>query len=448
MKRLTSLDFIRGVLVIGMTTSHVVLLNVDFTIPSDLSSLTPIQMVLGAIFINFTHWRGFFFLVSGTASYFSLLTKLEQGKSRGSILKNQLLAGFILIIIGKLYVTFFYFWGMIDEWTRLNGWNWDLWPMFYFVDTIESLGFITIFAGIIFYLITIKKGQHRWKLNTIVAIGISNIIFFVHPYIHDSISVIAGIDLARSTNFDAFGYGFDKEIGEKIIRVFLNALVGREAPLFPMLGVYFMGTAIAFVLKNPKPTRKHLRLLYIPCILMIGVAGYEALWVIGFENLDPFFYVFPRWYSFFSIGTQMMIVIVFLIYIEFNPRTNEKRWLNGTRYIRRFSIFALTVYWFQLLEAIPRNLLMMLFDIDTTIRFNLNLGWSLILMFVTLGMWSGILYVFDRYLDGIGSLEWVILQFRSVKKINEMKRFVRLNISEKLQQVEMIRFLPEQHEQL
>ncbi len=441
MKRLTSLDFIRGILVLGMTTSHVVLLNVDFTIPTDISSFSIIQLILGAIFLNFTHWRGFFILVSGVVSFYSLFAKLERNKSRSVILGEQILSGLIMIILGKLYITFFYFWGIIDEWTRFNGWNWDLWTMFYFVDTIEILGWITIFAGIVFYLVTYGDWSKRWILNSIIAIAISSIIFFVNPYLRISITQLAGLDLALSSNFEVFGYGFDKGIWEKIVRVFLNALVGRQSPLFPMFGVYFMGVAIAIILKSPDPTRKRLRMLYIPCILMVFISGYEVLFIIGIENIDPFFNVFPRWYSFFSVGTQAIIVIIFLIYFEFNPRINQKRWLKGTKYIRRFGIFALTVYWFQLLEAIPRILFMLILNIDTTFRFNLNLGWSVLLMFITLAMWSGLLYIIDRYLKGVGTLEWVILQFRSLRKIVKEKKLISLDISGKLHEVEMIQFI-------
>ena len=98
--------------------------------------------------------------------------------------------------------------------------------------------------------------------------------------------------------FRTFGYAFDNGIWEKVIRIFLNAIGGREGPLFPMLGVFLMGGSIASILRHPNVKKWMMRIFFIPLVLMLAWGVYELIVLVGLETVHPFFHVFPRWFSF------------------------------------------------------------------------------------------------------------------------------------------------------
>ncbi|MBN2157458.1 MAG: hypothetical protein JW776_15540 [Candidatus Lokiarchaeota archaeon] len=441
MRRLTSIDFLRGLAVWFMTVAHALMVNLKINIPTNPLELPTGFLILGVIFVNFMHWRGFFILISGVANFYQMFNAVENGKSRFEILKKQFFTGILLIVFGKMLITFFYFYGIIDNWTRSQGWNWDNLSMFFYFDTVESLGFMMILSGCIFFFLSLIKSKKTLAIMSIFSLFIISVLIFVFsPYVQDFAGQIAGVAIASDSElFRSFGYKFDKGFWEKFIRIFLNAIGGREAPLFPMWGIFLIGGALAAVLQYPNPKKWILRLFYIPCLCMILWGAYEFVFIFRFENLTPFFHVFPRWYTFISVGPQLIVIIIFLIQIEFNPKINSKLWLNWTKYFRRFGIFAFTVYWFQLLEAGPRLLFGVLFGIETAARSQLSVGWSLIITITTVLIWSGLLYVSDKRLSGIGTWEWFLLVLRNPQrwKKNANKG---LDMDGVLHNVEMIHF--------
>jgi len=442
MKRLSSLDFLRGVAVFGMTIFHVFGVSQKLEIPSDITELSPFILILGIIVINFQHWRGFFIMISGVVNTYQMFRAFESGKTRIQILGKQLFSGIILILLGKLLITYFYFYGIIDNWTRSGGWNRDFLTMFFYFDTIESLGFMMILSGLTFFFLSyIPKKNICVIVSFFTLLMLAIVIIIVSPTVHEWVGQIAGVAISSDTElFRSFGYAFDYGISEKTIRIFLNAIGGREAPLFPMWGAFLVGEAISILLLHTNLRKWMLRLVYLPCFLMILWGVYEFIFLFGIENLNPFFHVFPRWYSFLSVGTQAMVIILFLIRIEFNHRINKDRWLRGTKYFRRFGVFALTVYFFQLLEAGPRLLFGVIFGIETEARSQLSVIWTIIMIITNILLWSGLLYASDRWLHGVGSWEWILMVVRNPIKWWKSKR-KGLDLHGMLHNVEMIQFL-------
>ncbi len=443
MKRLTSLDFLRGVAVLFMTLFHVFGVSFQVTVPSDITTLPPLLLILGVIGLNIMHWRGFFIMISGVVIFYQMFNALQNDKKRWQILIKQFLSGILLIILGKILITYFYFYGIIDIWTRSGGWNTDHLSMFFFFDTVESLGFMMILSGLVFFFLSfIKKRKSRVIIPFFVFFIMSITILIISPYVNEWVGQIAGIEIAANgEQFRTFGYAFDNDIKEKIIRVFLNALGGREGPLFPMWGVFLMGGAIAAILRHPEVKRWMIRVLFIPLILMLAWGTYELFALYGLENVAPLFHVFPRWFSFVSVSTQSMLILLFLRIIEFNPKLNKRLWLSLSKYFRRFGIYAFTVYWYQLLEAGPRLLLGALFGIESTTRSRLNGFWTAVTMIINLMIWSCLLYASDRWLHGIGSWEWILMVIRDPIKWWKAKK-KGLDLDGMLHHVEVIQFEP------
>ena len=442
MKRLTSLDFLRGIAVLFMTLFHVFGVSMKVSAPSDITTLPIGLLILGIIALNLMHWRGFFLVISGVANFYQMFKAFENGKSRGRILLKQLLNGLILIVLGKILITYFYFYGIIDLWSRSAGWNTSYLSMFFYFDTVESLGYMMILSGVLFFFLSyIKKRNIRAIVSFCVLFSLSLLILVISPYVNEWVGQIAGVDIASDGElFRSFGHAFDSGLKEKVIRTFLNALGGREGPLFPMWGVFLMGGAIAALIRHTKVKKWMLRILFIPLVLMLAWGVYELIAMVGLETVNPFFHVFPRWFSFVSVSTQSMVILLFLRIVEFNPRINEKRWLKWTKYFRRFGIYAFTVYWFQLVEIGPRLLFGAIFGIETAGRSQLNAAWTTIMVLSNLLIWSGLVFASDRWLKGIGSWEWILMVIRNpVKWWKGGKK--GLDLDGMLHNVELIRFV-------
>jgi hypothetical protein len=314
--------------------------------------------------------------------------------------------------------------------------------MFFYFDTIESLGYMLIFSGIIFFFLSFIKSQKtRVIVSFFVLFILSILILYFSPYVNDWVGDIAGVNIAADgEQFRSFGYAFDKGIWEKVIRIFLNAIGGREGPLFPMWGVFLMGGAISSLIKHPHVKKWMIRLLFIPLILMLAWGVYELVLIDGLSTVNPFFHVFPRWFSFVSVSTQSMVILLFLRIVEFNRKLKKDKWLKWTKYVRRYGIFAFTVYWFQLVEAGPRVLLGLIFDVNVATRSQLNLGATILLMIMNLHIWSILLYVSDRWLKGIGSWEWILMVIRNpVKWWKNPKK--GLDLEGMLHNVEVLQFI-------
>lgn len=437
MKRITSLDFFRGIAVFMMTVVHVLFAWEDMQ-ARDLTTYPVGMIILGGVIVVFSHWRGFFLMISAVGHTYQENESIKKGKKRSSIFWNQILAGVILVVLGKFWLPFFPLWGMIDAWTHMGGWVWDVWTMFYLAETLDTLGLMIIITAFISLLFSIKKLHIGWQLQVWIYSILGLVIIIVSPYVQDAIISVAGIDITIGENFRDFGYAFDRGIWEKIVRVPLNWIAGREAPLFPMLGSFFVGNAIAIIISQKEPKKRHLWYLFIPAVLCI-IAG--ALDFIFLEKLalDIGFHVHPRWFALVSIGLQSMVLIGFIILIEFNPRINQQRWLKGTRFIRRFGIFALTVFFLQTIEAIPRLLYGLIFrQFDWGHRYMLDGPHTLLLLVTVMLMWVGLLYLWDRVFHGYGSWEWfvrVVIQRKGSKNPQDP-----LNLDGSLYNVEMVTF--------
>ena len=403
------------------------------------------MIILGGVIVVFSHWRGFFLMISAVAHTYQENEAISKGKERSKVFWNQILAGIILILLGKFWLPFFPLWGIIDGWTHMGGWNWSSWTMFYLAETLDTLGLMLIISACLSRLLSKNSWHIKWQLQVLIYYVLGIVIIVISPYVQLGINSIAGIDLTVGENFRAFGYAFDKGIWEKILRVPLNWISGREAPLFPMLGSFFIGNGIGIILSQKQPKKRHLGFLFIPALLCI-IAGACDFIILEKLALDIGFHVHPRWFALVSIGLQSMVIMGFILLIEFNPRINQQRWLKGSRYFRRFGVFALTVFFLQTIEAIPRLLYGLIFrQFDWGHRYMLNTPYTVLLLVTVMIIWSIFLYLRDREWHGYGSLEWyirVLIQRKGTDHPNDP-----LNLNGSLYDVEMVTFWPKNLEE-
>ncbi|MBN2155506.1 MAG: hypothetical protein JW776_05650 [Candidatus Lokiarchaeota archaeon] len=449
MKRLTSLDFWRGIAIFFTAMFHFLFTSWDkFSDPNSILGSGNIGLILLAAFIFiFIHWRGFFLMISAVVNFYQLENAVKNGKNLWGVWGKQLFAGLILILVGKLWVTVFPYWGFVEIWSRQipigsvpisDIWA-SHWDMFFLIEAIESIGLMMIVTSFFFLLFQLFKGKYSWMIKMAVCYVIGIVIIAISPIVGDWATNVVGIDITMLEGFRAVSPGvyfhdvfttlgdFFNNFGLVMYRVAMNWISGREAPLFPMMASYFFGAGIAYVILQDEPKRKHLRWMCLPSLLAVIWGAAEFLFIHdgGFLNgaaLDLGFHIHPRWFAFVSFGLQAPLILALLSWVEFNPRINEQRWLKGTRWIRRFGVFALTVYFLGILDFILRFLMSVIVPsgagADFISRYGLNAMWTWITVAILMLIWTFGLFAWDRIARGYGSFEF----FLSLLKIPKAGR--------------------------
>jgi len=454
MKRLTSIDFLRGIAIFFTLVFHFLFTNWDAFASPSIDGILEYGgvafLIFAIIVVIFIHWRGFFLMISAVVNFYSMERALKKGKNVMVIWVKQIIAGIVLILIGKLWATFMPYWGPVEIWSRssevftqpwttfLEAWEGHK-GMFYIIEAIESIGVMMIITSFLFLIFAIKKLRDNWlvKLSISFVIGIAVIV--VTPYLQEVVVSNYAVNITTGEGFRTFTTW---NIWEKIWRVPMNWFFGREAPLFPMIGSYFIGAGIGTILSQDKPKKKQLQWLYLVGGLLVVGAVLEFFLNVGIENLDPGFHIHPRWFALLSAGLQIITIVGTVLRIEFNQKINKEKWLKGTRFIRRFGVFALTAYFFSIGDMVIRFIFQAIFpNWDFISRYSLNWWWTIILVVILMASWHGVLYVWDRYAKGYMSWEFLVSLLRRPKGGHKRNWKDPINLKGILWDVEMISFV-------
>jgi hypothetical protein len=498
MKRLTSLDFWRGIAIFCTTIFHFLFTSWDLFQGSGAGILSsgsiPLIILAGVIFV-FIHWRGFFLMISSVVNHYQMESAAKKGKNLFSIFGKQLLTGFILVIVGKLWVTVFPYWGFIERWSRAEpvgvtlaeSWM-NSWDMFFLIEAIESIGLMMIVTAFFFLFFKflewlplkikgtkIKLGN--WVVKTTICYLIGIVILWFSPAVGEWAKGVAGVDITMGEGFRAFGTGyfhtefanlgdFFANFGAVMKRVALNWIAGREAPLFPMMASYFFGMGICYIMtQEGTPRRSHVRWMLIPALLAVLWGVYEFLFIEGGgflfgASLDLGFHIHPRWFAFVSFGLQSAVILMMVSFTELNYKLREKSWIRGTRFIRRFGIFSLTVYFLGIMDFILRFIFQKAFYgsvwIDATettegmnfiSRYGLNTQWTMILVGIIMVLWTFGLWVWDRVGRGYGSFEFLLSLLKIPQAGRKRNWGDPINLKGSLREIEAIVYLKDSPEE-
>ncbi len=454
MKRITSLDFLRGLAIFMMTIFHALMSTWNLFSTDDIFSLPIAILIIAPFIIILVHWRGIFILISAISNFYHMIDLFRNGKSRTQILIRQLVSGIIMLVIAKIFDTFFTTWGVFDNWTRHRGLNWEDLNFFYFVEALDVIAFGIIFNGILFYFLSNGTGLNNWKRNLIICAIIGIFIFAFAPVVHEWVNVWSGFvtndwTLQSSDHFkDDFGVAFSSGFLERVFRVIFVWLGGREAPIFPMLGLTFFGSAIGIILSKEKKTQKDFRIAYIfsGVMMLVGVVIVVAQIFMGIFVFNPGFHIHPTWFIFFNTGVQIILIVSIIRGVEYNPKLNQERWLKWTLYFRRFGMVALTVYMYNMVEGLARNIIHWIFGADTVNmidRMQAPLGWTLLMIAILMIIWTAIIFFWEK-IKFIGTWEYIIRSIRGAITGAPISLEDPLNLQEKLYHPEMQHFITQQ----
>ena len=154
MRRIVSLDFLRGLAILLMTIFHT-WLNVFDTRTIDetnLMAMNPLLLVFGGLFFLLGHFRSLFLFLSATVHQFSIMKDYQQKHlSPRNILMKNLTTGILLYGIGLIREGLFNPWGILYNWFLGNGWVWSRMTYIYLFETIQMIGVGLIFLAVINY---------------------------------------------------------------------------------------------------------------------------------------------------------------------------------------------------------------------------------------------------------------------------------------------------------
>ena len=98
-KRLTSIDFLRGIAIFFTTMMHFLFVSWEKFSSASIANIfsEPIGMIIvAALIFVLIHWRGFFIMISSVANFYQLESSAKKGKNVWALFGKQIFAVFIL----------------------------------------------------------------------------------------------------------------------------------------------------------------------------------------------------------------------------------------------------------------------------------------------------------------------------------------------------------------
>jgi hypothetical protein len=439
-RRYASLDFARGVAIVGMIVLHMIsdLLDID-NLLADLGAVKIINILALVILPFYGGLAGFFLLISSMGNMFSMYRDLEKGKSVRSLVLKQIVGGIILLFFAMLSEGLIGYHAVVGSFfNNLNNplatnWSQVLWRWNYF-ETVHTIAWCLIINGIVQGLLSLKNNwQNRRDVIKSYVILIVFVLLLTTP-IWTIISKYVGPGYPWGQYPEGQPFHLPK-IGSQsfwhILRApFLNALAAPWEPIFPYLAVSFVGSIFGIILSQPKEkiNRKFPRNAFLGGLaaFVIGTAGVVIIVINvmssqGFDTAINFYreisnhrawfpdranYIPPfAWLAqFISLnGFSIMLVAVLFRIVEF--RGKAKIFADRTRIIRRFGVIAFTNYNNQFLYSFVFFITSLML---TRVAYQ-KLLWAGVFLsiFLTLLLYHGIMILWEK-IGYIGSLEWTI----------------------------------------
>ncbi|MHA1743461.1 MAG: hypothetical protein ACTSV6_04335, partial [Candidatus Heimdallarchaeota archaeon] len=283
MKRITSMDFARGIAVFGMTIFHAYFISWTFFATGDLSSLTW-EYPFAFLFFIIGHWRGFFLIISAVVHFYSMGQAYKKGIEPGKILLKQFVYAGIIWGLGALYNALLNPWSLLDHLFRTGTIDWSIARNFvYFTEVLQNIAVGVFLAGIIFYFLTKKENMTKVVRNVVILGVTAFIIILISPGIQKGLSL--ALDNTGATDITQMNPWVTTNIHPFLQYIFIQ-IAGREAPMFPMLASSFVGMIIGYLLIQEKPPKKMFKIGYFTSLglFLFGGAWFGLVDIIAMKK--------------------------------------------------------------------------------------------------------------------------------------------------------------------
>ncbi|MHA1728737.1 MAG: acyltransferase family protein [Promethearchaeota archaeon] len=410
MKRVISLDFIKGVAILGVIMFHATGFYVLDDVDNMLNSLDPLILIISVPLGMIGTWAGFFFLISGFLTVYTAYPGFKKGKNRKEIFLKGFITNIAIIVIHYIFVIFFMhspfygeplyslFTGSLVK-RQLVGFSFDL--LFY-----NSALFLIGIGGLVVNILTVcfskwiidDKNNRIYWIFTIIAF----IIMIIFPFLESLLNPII------TNNLDAGNYFF---------ALLIFSLVGPRFGILPFIAYSLYGAVFGLMMVRNTPWSKIKKIGFILGAFYI-FAGIISSVIIGIPDFSrP---VFPINLNLLDLGVMLWIMTFAIRLFEFRTHKERLILVEKTKTIRKFGMLTLTIFVYDsLLEAL---VVYILDFIAPGIMDNIVFG---VLVYIPLIMflWLVILHFWERT-NFKYSFEWLFaitvakVSGRSSQKIN------------------------------
>ncbi len=418
MKRLATLDFLRGVAILMVVGFH----SIENALPivfwdNFISTAPKWQFYLFGPFLLLMSWRGFFILISSIVYIYTFEAKVRITDNPRILLKKNVMKGTILFLFGCIINIFLKPDAAIGSFLLTGQWKPELF-IYRLKDSnaIQMIALGLIVYSFIHFLLTQNKGYENPKRNLTIYAVLIIVIIFLTPILNQILYSIYGITrddiICMETNSP----------GQFLTSIFLANIIGNAQPLFPYLSVTFLGCIIGIILSQDKWSNKEkLSKLYLLGIISVILGLLDWIIITGCEPIETFM-IAPMWFLILNSGLQTLLIAMCIYFIDFTKNREKKlKRIKNVRFIRRAGLVSLTLFSTQFLDIIPRFLLTKITGIDYLSIGNLTTLYQSFLLLWTVVLYWALLLRLWEFGKFYGTFDWLMAHITSLltkKKID------------------------------
>ncbi|MBK5114422.1 MAG: DUF1624 domain-containing protein [Candidatus Heimdallarchaeota archaeon] len=416
LKRLLSLDFLRGVAIFLMIPGHQLrsIYDLEWIINSiGFGEKSGLVMFFASVYAILATFTSAFLIISIIVNVYTAEKRFERGEHPNSILRKQLITGFIIVVYGYLFEMILHPVGLLGKTVLLSDGN----PVLYMLKrsfdfgTLHIIGWSIILVGLLHYFLVLRpksQGKDNFMRVFFVYVSLIIIIFVSSPFLSQTIF----------NNFDGFpGLHFsDRQFdwpptgaGDFFLRQFLAFLVGQYMPMIPFFGVSLIGAIIGMALAQKKPDKRLPLFIFLTGLMLLPID--IVMIILGIMKEDfTFAYMGQAAQIFFlSIFGQLSILSLCLWLVEFKGKTG--RFVKISRYWRRYGAISLTIFSLEIIAVIPRYLVQIITGWNVASEaaegpFDATLWQAVITIAFVMIFWEGLIRLWEQ-INFIGTFEWV-----------------------------------------
>jgi len=412
-KRILSLDFIRGLAIIGVVLNHAITYGIMLNEDNARKLLPKSPLVIFAPLLIFGTWAGIFALITGIVNAYQIYLRMKKKENIGKALQGCLINSTLILIMHFIFLGLF---NRVGESLTGNGYNHSLITgsielqqlsipsieLFFRADALAMISVSGYFTSFVLWIIWRKGEFHNTKRNVKILLEIGGIMLAISQLLWNQLYPV----FISSLNKGGLYY---------IPAFFLSFISGTMHCLLPYGGYAVFGIILGIYLAEEKSIQEIKRfakkvgfpLIIIGIILIIyhifTVEGDLMTYFFKYKMIPPDLYLL-------NLGIMIIWFSWFFEKMDYCSDEKHAKIARKTILIRRFGILSLTLF---MVESFWCTLWSYIFhtnfgsfsgepDLVMT-----NFGLNLLFLLIVFGSWFVILKKWEKYKYKY-SFEWLM----------------------------------------